>query len=91
MIYQILDLILWVVVLRLALLAGAVECTNCLTTECLGYDTKPFDGEVPVLELWEMWRTPSLPLLLGSPSMDQIQLFNRLLYLKPFNYVQAND
>ena len=28
------------------------------------YDTKQSDGEVPVmLELWGMWRTPSLPLL----------------------------
>ena len=34
--------------------------------ECLGYDTKQFDDEVPVmLGLWEMWSTPSLPLLPG--------------------------
>ena len=42
--------------------AGAVEYTD----ECSGYDTKQSDGEVPViLELWEMWNTPSLPLLSG--------------------------
>ena len=30
----------------------------------LSYDTKQSDGDVPVmLELWEMWSTPSLPLL----------------------------
>ena len=32
--------------------------------ECPGYDTKQFDGEVPVmLELWGMWSTLSLPSL----------------------------
>ena len=32
--------------------------------ECPGYDTKPSDGEVPViLELWVMRSTPSLPSL----------------------------
>ena len=36
------------------------------TTECPGYDTKQSDGVVPVmLELWGMWRTPSLPSLPG--------------------------
>ena len=64
--------------------------------ECLGY------GKAPVLELWGMWSTLSLPLLPGSLlpgvvvpvrvlSMGQIELFNHLLYLKPFNCVQAND
>ena len=34
--------------------------------ECPGFDTKQFDGEVPVmLELWGMWSTLSLPLLPG--------------------------
>ena len=37
-----------------------------LPNECSGYETKPSDGEVPVmLELWRMWNTPSLPLLPG--------------------------
>ena len=56
--------------------AGAVEYTDCFTAEgqdpppapneSPGYDTKQFDGEVPVmLELWGMWSTPSLPLLPG--------------------------
>ena len=32
--------------------------------DCPGYDTKQFDGEVPVMqELWGMQTTPSLPLL----------------------------
>ena len=37
--------------------AGAVEYTNCISVdppnECLGYDAKQFDGEVPVM-LWEI-------------------------------------
>ena len=53
-----------------AQLAGAVEYTNCTSTEgqepppnkCPEYDTKQSDGEVPVmLELWRMHNTPSLP------------------------------
>ena len=62
-------------------------------TKCPGYNTKVSDGEVPVLQLWRMWGTLSLPLLLGPPwlgvvvpdrvpSIDQIQ---------PFNCVQTND
>ena len=57
----------------LAQSAGAVEYTDCISAEGLdpnqrvsGYDTKKFNGEVPVmLELWEMLSTPSLPLLPG--------------------------
>ena len=30
--------------------------------KCPGYDIKPSDGEAPVLELWGIWSTPSLPL-----------------------------
>ena len=42
--------------------AGAVEYTDPLNV----YDTKQFDGEVPVmLELWGMQSIPSWPLLLG--------------------------
>ena len=55
-----------------AQLARAVGYTDCTSAdgvrqnECPGYDTKQSDGEVPVmLELWEMWSTPSLPLLPG--------------------------
>ena len=33
--------------------------------KCPGYDIKQSDGEAPVLKLWEMWSTPSLPLLQG--------------------------
>ena len=36
------------------------------TNECLGYDIKQSDAEVPVMmELWRMGSTSSLPLLLG--------------------------
>ena len=69
---------------------------------CPRYDTKPSDEEVAVLELWGMWSTCSL-LLLSFPlwldvvipvrawSTGQIELFNHLLYLKPFNCVQTNE
>ena len=48
--------------------AGAVEYTACKTppNECPWYDTKKYDGEVPVmLELWGTQNTTSLPLLPG--------------------------
>ena len=74
--------------------AGAVEYTDCTSAktkdpprnECLGYDTKQSDCEVPMmLELWEKRCTPSLlllpdPLCLGvvapdrALSMGQIEL-----------------
>ena len=44
-----------------------------------GYDTKQSDGEVPVmLELWEMWSTPSL-LLLPAPLWPRVVAHNRVL------------
>ena len=66
---------------------------------CPKYNTKPSDGEAAVLELWEMWRTPSLALLPGPlwtwvlvpvtvPDMSQIELFNHQQYLKLFKCVQ---
>ena len=74
--------------------AGAVEYTDCFSEEGMkphskewpGYDTKQFDGEVPVmLELWGMWTTPLLPSLPGPlwprvvaadrvPSIGQIKI-----------------
>ena len=64
--------------------------------------TRILDGEAPVMELWGMWNTPSLPLLpdtlwLGVeihawvPSVGQIQIRNHFLNLKPSNCVQTND
>ena len=61
-----------------------------LPKKCPVYATKPSDGEVPVLELWGMWSTLSLPLLSGLfwsgmvvsvrvLSMSQIELSNLLL------------
>ena len=66
------------------------------------YDTKPSDGETPVLELCRMWNTPSVRLHLSflRPrvvitvrvlSDGQIELLNHLLYLKPFNCAPTND
>ena len=60
------------------------------------------NGEIPVLELSGMWSTPLLPLL-SCPLwpevivpvrvlfMAQGEIFNHLLFLKPFNCVQTND
>ena len=67
--------------------AGAVEYTDCKTppNECPGYDTKQYDGEVPVmLELLGIWSTPLLPSLAGplwhgvvAPDKGPIYGFNR--------------
>ena len=49
-----------------------------------------------------MWNTSSLPLFPGPleaivvvpdrvPSMNQIEIYNHILYVKPFNYDQTND
>ena len=63
--------------------------------------TKQPDSEAPVLDFGNMEFT-SLPFLPGPlylgvavlvriTSMNQIELFNHLLYLKPFNNVQMNE
>ena len=53
-------------------LGGVVNYIDCFSAEgmarneCLGYDTKQSDGEIPVmLELCGMLSTPLLPLLPG--------------------------
>ena len=59
-------------------------------------------GEALVLELWGMRSNSSLSLQRGPlwpgvlvavrvPSMDKVEIFDNLLYLKPFNYVKTND
>ena len=59
--------------------------------ECPGYDTKQSDSEAPVLELWRMWITPSLPLLPGSPWPRVVASDWLPSTVWPFNCVQAND
>ena len=65
-----------------------VETSN--PTSILGYDTKQSDDKLQILELKEMWTTPSLSLLPAplSPgvvvlvrfsSLGQIELFNHLI------------
>ena len=58
----------------IAQLTRAIEYTDYISAEgldhpllneCLRYNIKQFDGEVPVLEIWGIWSTPSLPLLPG--------------------------
>ena len=50
---------------RIHLLHLCREVRHPLPNECPGYNTKQPDGEAPVLELWGMWSTSSLPLLSG--------------------------
>ena len=58
---------------------------------------KQSDGEAPALKLCEMQSNSSFPLLpipprsreivpVMVPTMDQIELFNPLIYLKQFNW-----
>ena len=78
-------------------------CRKVRPNKCPGYDTKPSDVEAPLLELWEIWNTSSLPLIQGPlwpevvvpvrvQFIGQIQLFHHsLCFLKIFNYVQTNE
>ena len=74
------------------------EYTDCISAKgvkphpnkCPDNDSKHSDGEAPVLKLLVI--TPRSTLLgvvvpVRVPSMGQIELFNHLVYLKPFNYV----
>ena len=74
-------------------LTGAEEYAEHISTKgldpvnyCPGYDTKPSDDEAPVLKLWRMLSTSSLPLFPCQPwhgvvvlvrvqSMNQRELF----------------
>ena len=55
------------------------------------FDIRSSDGEAPILELWEMWKTASIPLLAGSlssgvlvpvrvPPMGQLELCDEELF-----------
>ncbi len=78
-------------------LAGAAEYTNCISAEgshssheCPGYDTKQSDSEVPVmLELWEMWHNPSLPLLPG-PLQPKVVAPDRVLSMGQIDVKATN-
>ena len=65
-------------------------------------DTKPDDGEAPILQLWGMSNILSLPLILGPlwpgvlvsvriSHMRQTEIIYYLRYVKPFNSEQTND
>ena len=92
----------------LAQLTEAVECAyyhpakGLILTECPGFDTNIFHGEVTVLELCGIWSIPSLPVFLGPlwagilnlvivPCMGQLKLLNLLQYMTLFNKVQSNN
>ena len=87
----------------------AVEYADCISAdsldptpnECPRYDIKPSYSEVPILELWRICNTPSLPLLpvllwpkvvvpVRVPLMVQMEICNHFLNLKPFNCVHTN-
>ena len=62
-----------------ALWSGAAEYADCMSAEEYsssnewpGYDTKQSGGEAPVLGLWEMWSTSSLPLLPGPLWLEMV-------------------
>ena len=75
--------------------AGAVEYTDYLCKEVdlpllneyPGYNTKQCDGEAPVLNLWGMWSTLSLPLFSG-PLWPGVVAFNRVL---PMSQIELFD
>ena len=87
----------------LAQLAGAVDYANCITAEgydppppneCPGYNTKPSDGEAPILG-FENVKYPFITISSrsiltwnGSICYGSNYRSSILLYLKPFNYVQ---
>ena len=43
------------------------KSVRSLLNDGSGYETKWLDGEAPVLEIWKMWSTSSLPLLPDQP------------------------
>ena len=45
---------------------ASLQRGKALLNECPDNDTKLSDSEAPVLELWGIWITPSLPLFLDS-------------------------
>ena len=71
-------------------------------SSCPGYDIEPSNGEPPVLDLWEIRSTPSLPLLPGPlwPGvvvtdrdlyMGQIELFDIWTVCKQITYATLNS
>ena len=80
--------------------AGAVENINFISTEgydpaneCPRYDTQQSDCEAQVLELWGIWNTPSLPLLL-DPLRPGLVVLDRVLSLSQielFDIWPVND
>ena len=71
------------------------------SNECPVYDIKPSHREVPFLELWEIWSTPSLSVLpcplwsrVVAPdrflSMGQIEIFDHLTVCKQMDDVLLN-
>ena len=93
---------IYIYIYILSHLAGVVEYADCFSAEdipneCPGYDSETYDRDIIFLEFLGMSSSPSLPLLSDSVwpivrvlSMGQIEIFNHLSYLKPFNCVQTN-
>ena len=75
-------------------LTASLQKSKVPSNKCPWYNTKSSDGEAPVLERWRMLCISPFPLLPGPLltrvvipkrvlSLDQIELFNNLLDLKP--------
>ena len=59
-------------------------------TKCTGYDIKLSDGKASALEIWGMWSTPSLPLLLG-PLWPKAVAPDRVQSMGQINCKQITD
>ena len=60
-------------------LTASLQRGKTLPNECPRYNSKQSDGEVPImLEIWEMWSTPSL-LLLPGPLWPGVVATDRVL------------
>ena len=87
--------------LRIRWLYHLQRCKTPNKRVCPGYDTKLSGSKVPVLEIWGVWITTSLPLLpdplwsgvvvfVRVPFMGQIELFNHLSVCKQMIAVELN-
>ena len=52
---------------------ASLQKGKTLPMSVLDYDTRQSDGKVPVLEIWGMWSTSSLPLLPGPLRLEAVE------------------
>ena len=59
---------------------GCSELRPSLPNQCPGYVFEQSDVKAPAWEIWGMWSTPSLPLLL-SPLWTRVVALDRVLFM----------